>query len=316
MLPQNTHNSHYSELWNNRLGFLPSIEALCAKHDLTFESFSLCTGGSNVVFQAGSSHIVKLFFPFHRQQFETERAVLPLVSGRLGVDTPQVVASGEHEGWPYIVMSKVHGTSLGTVWPMLDHAQRLTLMSELGALIARLHHVPLTGARFEIPLKWTQIVDRQLENLTQRHRSKGLSEHLLLQIPGFLDASLKMSALRRSDVLVSGDFTPEHILLSKTHNRWEIAGLIDFADTMIGPSEYEFGGPASFIIAGERGLLRAMLLSYGYRPNELTPKLRRLMMCFNLLHRFADFNVQIQIPNWQARFRNLDEIENEIWSFE
>lgn len=65
------------------------------------------------------SLIVKLHFPLWREDYEVERIVLSHLSG---LPTSQIVALGEIEGGPYLVMSAVNGLPAVKVWRRLHYA--------------------------------------------------------------------------------------------------------------------------------------------------------------------------------------------------
>jgi hygromycin-B 7''-O-kinase len=95
-----------SELW------IPALRAICARHGLArgpLEQFLPL--GTHVVFAAGRDHVVKLFAPFWGRDFAVESACARAVRD-LGVAVPEVVAAGELEGWPYLVLRRLSGVRL------------------------------------------------------------------------------------------------------------------------------------------------------------------------------------------------------------
>jgi hygromycin-B 7''-O-kinase len=88
--------------------------------------------------------------------------------------------------------------------------------------------------------------------------------------------------------------------------------MIDFADSMIGPPEYDLLGPMLFLAAGDRTLIDAILKGYGWPTGSLSPELRRYLMSLQLLHRYSDFSEQLRIP-WMDRVSSLEELEELIW---
>lgn len=69
--------------------------------------------GSNVLLALGDDHLVKLFPPAGAPEHTAERAALEAVHGRLGVATPEVLAHGEVEGWPYLVIPRLPAIYIG-----------------------------------------------------------------------------------------------------------------------------------------------------------------------------------------------------------
>ncbi|MES2803569.1 MAG: aminoglycoside 3'-phosphotransferase/choline kinase family protein [Bdellovibrionota bacterium] len=306
----------YADVWKKRHSFLSAIEEVCRRHGISSQSAKVFETGSNLVVQVTPELIVKLYFPFLRDQFESERSVLKAIKGRLTVATPELFFEGELEGWPYIIMGFVTGTSLGEIWSSIEQSNKLSIMKELGQIIRALHEVPTDSLKESFPNDWNNFLTRQLEGCISRHQKTGLPENLLSELPSLLPASAAAIWDGKKPVLISGDFTPEHILLSKQSGKWSVVGLIDFADCMIGQHEYDFTGPATFITCGDTELLTQMFISYGYTRDSLNADLRRRMMLLTILHRFANFKEQVRVEGWQQKFTTLLQVEQFLWGFD
>src|SRR5436190_23457539 len=97
--------AHDTALW------LPAVQVVAERHRLTGE-LRRPDNGSNVVFHVGEACVVNLFAPIFAGEHRTERALLAHVAGRLPVATPEILADGELEGWPYLVLSRIAGAPL------------------------------------------------------------------------------------------------------------------------------------------------------------------------------------------------------------
>jgi hygromycin-B 7''-O-kinase len=91
------------------------------------------------------------------------------VAQDLGADAPEVVAAGEIEGWPYLVLRRLRGARLDHMWPDLDAPSRAAIAEDLGAFAARLHALPLRGLG-ALPGDWAGFVREQRERCVERHR--------------------------------------------------------------------------------------------------------------------------------------------------
>jgi len=65
-------------------------------------------------------------------------------------------------------------------------------------------------------------------------------------------------------VLLHTELLDEHVLVEERGGRYELSGLIDFADGRVGPAEYDFPAPVEFLFRGQPGLLGFFLRAYGY----------------------------------------------------
>lgn len=295
---------------------MPAVEKICRSHNVAFENPRVFEAGSNLVVQVNSELIVKAYFPFLRNQYEAECAVMRAVEGQLPVQTPTLRFQGELDSWPYIGMTMVEGASLGTVWDGIEHWNRVSILQELGKLMRAFHSVPTKDLRPHLLNDWKDFQTKQIEGCHARHQKMLLPEHLLDQLQDYLPKSLDEIWDSKQFTLISGDFTSEHILLKQENRKWTICALIDFADCMLGQPDYDFSGPATFVIHGDGKLMRAMLTSYGYAAEDLSPSLSKKLMQLTFLHRFANFKEQIKLKDWETRFKNIEDLERAVWNFE
>src|SRR5260221_230897 len=78
--------------------------------------------GTNLVLALDGQLILKIFPPMLRAQFVSERASLAQLAGRLGVPIPDIVAEGERDGWPYLVITRLAGVLGSDAWPDMAEA--------------------------------------------------------------------------------------------------------------------------------------------------------------------------------------------------
>ncbi len=287
---------------------------LIKRHQLPKASLQLFSEGTNLVFAYGDHAVIKIFPPFHLDQFKSDLLVLKHFQGKLSLQTPTVKYEGEIFGWPYIIMNQLDGTLLEVLWDKMDHDNKVIIIRELGALIREVHALPTLGLE-EIDCHWEQFIHQQMDRCRELHRSVDLPNSLLEQIPSYLE-STKDSLIRIGrPVLLTGEYTPMNFLVKQVKNIWHINGLIDFGDAMLGLPEYDLLGPGAFLIQGDKVLLREFLMAYGYTPDTLTPALSHQMMALMLLHKYSNLNIQVRIKDWQRKVQSLKDLENLVWGF-
>jgi hygromycin-B 7''-O-kinase len=289
-------------------------KAIIERHQLPEAPLKLFAEGTNIVFAYGDHTVIKIFPPFHVEQFNSELLVLKHLQGQLSVKTPTVNFEGEIFGWPYIVMSQLEGTLLEILWEELDHDNKMILMGELGSLIREVHSLSTSGLE-DIDCHWEHFVHKQINHCKDHHRSMGLPNVLVEQIPSYLDSMKDALVKIEKPVPLTGEYTPMNLLVKQTHGVWHIEGLIDFGDCMLGLPEYDLLGPGAFLIQGDKSLLREFLTSYGYMPNMLTPELSHQLMALMLLHKYSNLNIQVRIKDWMSQVDNLKDLENLVWEF-
>lgn len=288
--------------------------AIEAAHALGLGSCAVhvAADGSNLVAFVGDELVLKLYPPFLRAQFESERVALRQVEGRLGLATPSIVRDGELESWPFLVMTRVEGVPLGAVWNDVDEAQRVALLEEIGAAIADVQRVP-PGPLARLAPRWSEFVAQQIAGCRARHERFGLPAHLLGDVELYLASTTDVLAAEFEPVLLTGEFTPSNVLVERRDDRWRLCGLIDFGDALSGPREYDLLGPATFLAGGVRERLAALLRGYEGPGADVSRLRARRLMRMLLLHRFANFDVQIGIEGWRERARGLDELERLVF---
>ena len=265
-------------------------------------------GGSNLVASIGGTRVVKLFPPFLRYQWDSERVALTLLHGRLApVDTPELLHVGELDGWPYLVMTRLEGTSLEDVWPGAAAAEQVQLLGQIGALIAQVHALD-PGPLAAIGPRWDDFLVAQRAGCVARHARLALPAPLLAELDAYLDRVTPAIPRAIVPVILTGEYTPANLLATRRGDRWQLTGLIDFGDVWCGAADYDLLGPATFLAAGDPVRLGALLAARGYSPGDLVPALRDRLMALLLLHRHSDLDAQLRIPDWRGRAHGLDEL--------
>lgn len=245
--------------------------------------------GTVLVALLGETLVLKLYPPRLRDHFVFERAMLAHLQGRLALPTPQLLASGEHAGWPYVVMTQLPGTPLDRVWPTLAHAQRCAVLRSIGALAAQVHALP-RGPLPTLAPRWPAFLQGQRLRCAARQQRTGLPPQLLAQLPAFLQGAVPEGP----DVVLTGEHTPFNLL----HQGSGLSGMFDFGDGLVGPRAYDWLGPLCFLAAGDAACIDAFFDGYHGRPfdrRQREPLLRLL-----LLHRYSHLQAQIALPGWQA----------------
>src|ERR1700747_3582454 len=135
--------------------------------------------GTNLVVALDARLILKIFPPMLRSQFASERGSLSELRGRLSLPIPEIVAEGERDGWPYLVITRLDGVVGAQVWPSLPEEQKERVLKQIGAIIAEVQRAP-PGALCEIEPRWDEFMRRQMAGCRARHERLGLE-------PKFLD---------------------------------------------------------------------------------------------------------------------------------
>ncbi|MBA4118404.1 MAG: phosphotransferase [Candidatus Puniceispirillum sp.] len=291
-----------------------AAHALIKRHALPDAPLTRFEEGTNVVFALGDTLVIKIFPPFHRDQYAREEAVLHSLLGKLPISTPEILHEGGISGWPYIIMTQLEGTLLETLWDTLSPRNKESLLAELGLLIQQVHTLP-TQSLEAIDSHWDRFMQHQIARCVAHHRAHNLPEGLVAQIPAFLEEARPMLFKEHKPVILTGEYTPMNLLVKEMDGVWHLHGLIDFGDAMLGSPAYDLLGPAAFLIQGERALMRTFLTSYGYRDGALKHDLSQYFTALMLLHQYSNLNIQVRIDGWQKRVKTLHDLAELVWGF-
>lgn len=261
-------------------GLWPGVKALCAELGHGPKHLTKFTEGSLPVYDLDDELVLKLYPVADLDCLATEEPVMRALQGALPIPTPEVVATGRHDGWGYLLMTKLPGSDLRMLWPALDQGTKRSLARRVGEALAVLHTVPAPPIG---PPDWDRFIKGQIETAAARQEGRKLDPHLVRQIPGFL-ASVELPPA--PNVLLHTEFMDVHLLADRRAADYELTGLLDFEPSMCGHPEYDLLAPALFIAKGDKAVWREFLLGYGFRL-EGAPDLARRLMAYALLHRYS-----------------------------
>lgn len=294
--------------------WLPIALDLARSHGLACASPHVFATGTNVVLALDEKLILKIFPPFLRHQFASERGALAQLRGQLRIAIPEIVVEGERDGWPYLVITRLPGVLGAQAWPSLPEAEKERVLAEIGATIAEVQRAPI-GALVRIEPDWGAFMRGQIAGCRARHTRLGLPQKFLRGLDELLRDAAALIPLDRPSVILTGEYIPENFLLSRDGDGdgWRLAGLIDFGDVMTGWGEYDLLGPSAFMTAGMPRRVRSLFEGYGYSSADINPGLKRRLMALMLLHRASDPVRHIRIEGWQQKAADIHELQDLLW---
>jgi hygromycin-B 7''-O-kinase len=266
--------------------------------------------GTNLVVALDARLILKIFPPLLRSQFVSERGSLPQLRGRLSLPIPEIVAEGERDGWPYLIITRLRGIVGSEVWPSLPEEQKERVLRQIGVTIAEVQRVP-SGALGEIEPSWDEFIRRQMAGCRARHERLGLKRKFLDGLDDLLrDATIPLDP---PPVILTGEYIPENFLLAEDGGQWRLAGLFDFGDVKTGWGEYDLLGPSAFMAAGRPRRVRSLFEGFGYSRADVNFALKRRLMALMLLHHASDPIRHICVEDWQEKADDLVQLQELIW---
>lgn len=319
LLPSIFNEQEYERLRPQQTIWLQAVSEICQRHHIPTDALQRFGDGtdpavgSTVVFAAGKDVVVKLFPPFQRKAYAAELGVCQLVYGKLSLVTPEIVAHGTLDGWPYLVMSRLQGTYLSDIWDGLQQAEQHALLLQLADVLRQLHALP-TYTLTQLDSAWAATIASRVEGCVARHREQGVSAFWLEQIPSFLASAMPLYPTDFKPAIVSADIHQYHLLATPNAGVWQLSGLFDFDDALVGFHEYDLASAGLFLMAGRSHLLRPFFNAYGYADRDINPQLSRRLLAYTLLHRYRPFN-WFSVAFAQRPYKTLAELAQIIYDF-
>jgi len=286
--------------------WLPIAVDVARSHSLSCADPHVFSNGSNLVVGLDPQLVLKIFPPMLWHQFVSERAALSRLQGRLSVPIPQIVSEGERNGWPYLIVTRMSGVVGTEAWTGLPEDQKESVLNQIGEIIAEVQRVPV-GDLSQLQPQWEQFIPKQRKECRARHERLGLPQSYLDGLDHVLQEAATLIPLNAAPVILTGEYTPENILLSERSGGWRLTGLIDFGDVMTGWGEYDLVGPSTFMAGGTPGRVRGLLRGFGYSEANTAPTLPRRLMALTLLHRYSNL-MKRRIEGWQQKATSLYEL--------
>ena len=158
--------------------WLPIALDIARSHGLACAAPHVFATGTNVVMALDEKLILKIFPPFLRSQFVSERGSLAQLRGRLRIAIPEIVVEGERDGWPYLVITRLSGILGAEAWPSLPEEEKERVLAEIGETIAEVQRAPI-GAFARIEPGWDTFMRGQIAGCRARHERLGLPQKFL-----------------------------------------------------------------------------------------------------------------------------------------
>src|SRR5581483_4564973 len=288
----------------DRSRWLPVVRDIAHGHRVDCTEPQTFATGTNLVVGLQEWLILKIFPPMLRHQFVSERGALSVLCGQLKLPIPEIVAEGERDRWPYLVITRLAGVLGKEAWPSLPEDQKERVLAQVGETIADVQRVP-PGALLDVEPRWDTFMHQQIAGCRARHERLGLAQKFLDGLDELLCDAVELIPMEAPPVILTGEYIPENFLLAREGDVWRLAGLIDFGDVQTGFGEYDLLGPSAFMAAGRPRRMRSLFEGFGYSPSEVNFALKRRLLALMLLHRHSDPVRHIWIEGWQERADDL-----------
>lgn len=278
------------------------IDAILKHHQFEMQALPRVSSGECPVFPLAVDGqvqaLIKFVAPNFISQYEAEvTALKSCVGAKLPVAIPKLLASQIHCGWGYLIISKVNGVMLNEVLAELSQQDKLNIARQLGEFCRALHQIPVT-ADHQLALDWPAFIKQQNHTSYAKRKRQGLRSDLLADfIPYIAFLAYPMPAPEHY-VLMHTDLHPGNLLVEKNDDGYNLSGVIDFGDALVGADEaFEFTTVIMLYCLGDGQLVNAYLNGYNFDITDKVGIMKRLM-ALTLLRHTGDLNYLIEhVPN-------------------
>jgi hygromycin-B 7''-O-kinase len=311
-LPRHLTYTQFKDLFlGDSTASMDLAKELCRRHHIAFTGYERFGDCANLVVAVNPTTILKVFPPMLAHQAESDRRVIPLLTGKLEVPTPELFEAGSlDEGWTYIFMSRLYGLSMQQTWPQMNLVTKTRHLMTIGRIMRQVHSLEVADLDTLEPL-WERFLPDQARKASDRHQRLKMPAWFIEQVAPYCELGLSKIPQRSSLCLLTGEYTPFNLLTDESGQ--VLTAMIDFGDSMIGWFAYDFLGPSLFLGEGNPQLIAALFEGYGQRWPD--PDLRRDMMVLQILHRYSDFDAQLRIQDWKNHVSSIKDLEKLIWPF-
>ncbi len=298
-----------------------AVEHICDLHNVSVTEYTRIREGGNLLFKIADDLIIKLVPPHWAYQGQAEiDSVSCLDFENLSLAMPKIIASGECCGWVYVIMTYLDGRNLASVWSSLSFENKQSIIQQAGSFLKELHLQPCNkhSALFK---HWPQYHRELLEDCLSRHTRKKLKPQLLSQISNFFDETHSSSYecfddLPRSSepVFIHMDIHPWNLMVKQSGARFELIGVLDFGDAVIGRSRLlELATPLLFMCQGNRDLCESLFSSYELYSLDDRRATQIQLMGVALLRPACDFNFVLQQVPETAERKNWYQVAEQLF---
>ena len=304
----------------------PAIRWVCERESITVGGIRPCFPSSSAAFILGGRLVLKILTPFFRDAYEVERRLLEVLAANPDIPAPELVAAGrldDRPEWPYLVMEYIPGVEIRDARHRIKRANLLAIAEDFGRILHAFHHTPLDDVAGLPGVSWRAcrglFLRQQEETLGALAEKRSLEPNELPLPHSVLDELQDLyetgqrEYLGESPVLVNRDLTEDHLILAETGGRWQITGLIDFADAIIGPRDFDWHDLWFHLWDRDAGAMKAFLGAYD--PHlRIDREFRRRCMFFGI--RGRDIQQRIQGTLADASFpgiAGLDDFLDLLW---
>ena len=214
--------------------------------------------------------VLKVYPDSLHWKMQKEVAVISLVQGRLSVPAPRILLADDSKrllDLNFVLMSRLPGSTLGSLESSLAGDQRVSAYRQIGRLLREFHRIPMEAFGYIGPRGiWTAHLtngdylshqcDRKLKEFTDR----GGSGDLARRVAAYFTTRMHMLHECSDPVLCHNDLHAGNLLAEITDHGVRLSGVLDFEGALAGDPLMDLAKALFYLNAEDRN---ALLEGYG-----------------------------------------------------
>jgi hypothetical protein len=271
---------------------------------------------NSAIFRIGGQRCLKIYGPTpeRERQFHVERSVLrTLVDYISAIPAPRLIAArAPSQLPPYLMMTEITGTTVEDSWEMLTRAEQLAIAREIGTITAAIHCLPQEDLadverQFSGRREYAKLM--QTERIAQIEATEQLSVRQRDALLHYLSGEAQES-LDEPPVLTHSDFSHAHIYIARETDAVKVVGIIDWAEAMLGPPEWDIAFHWFWTFSQDRGAMRECLEAF-YPDGQLPERFARRCLSTHLY----SFSMGELWPYFAEKVEESESIVREMTAF-
>jgi aminoglycoside phosphotransferase (APT) family kinase protein len=214
--------------------------------------------------------VLKVYPDSLHWKMQKEVNVISLVQGHLSVPAPRILLADDSKrllDLHFVLMTKLPGSTLGSLESTLVGDQRVSAYRQIGRLLREFHRIPVDAFGYIGPRGiWTahptnrdylsNQCDRKLKEFTDR----GGASDLARRIAAYFSARMHLLHECSHPVLCHNDLHAGNVLAEITDHGVRLSGVLDFEGTLAGDPLMDLAKALFYLNAADRN---ALLEGYG-----------------------------------------------------
>lgn len=218
------------------------------------------------------------------------------------IPVPKVYSFKKTPEYSYMILEKVKGTRLDTIWNMLSETGKAKITEQIGELMSKLHKIELAhfgmieeGGEIDFdkpfvfksagtPIQYNASIRQKFKDFLESYARfisfKDTDLDFASKLIKYLLNNISLLEYKGKPVLLHGDMMLGHIFVQKENEKYIITGLIDVEFAEAGDPMYDFIKLHRQGFFDDIKLKKALVRSYGSKINEKTIEMFRLMRDF------------------------------------